>query len=144
MVVPIAEVGYLAGGCHFDGTDWFRNNMPWGFYATVAEAKTDTSLDAGTNTLSGTEVPPNEVWRITVIIGRFVSATISSLYLGVVIDGIIIYILHDTDPVTNLYYPRGVNIAMGPGDNVLMTVGGATALDDAYLRYCGVRMRTDL
>ena len=144
MAEPIAEVGWLAGLCGRIGTAWQKQGMIWSYCDVVTDSVFDLNLSAPEDVLVGTPVPAGEVWVLSVISGFVNSATCTIMYIGIVVDGVEIFLRTLKPPDTGLWYPVLGQYVLKEGDYVKLWLYGLTALDDAYLKAAGYKMRLDL
>jgi len=128
---------------YYDGS-WQKNPLVWGFSGTVGEFVQDTNLDAGTNSIYGTEVPGGEAWVVSVTLGRMVSTTISDLFLGAEIAGADVWVRALYAPTSTYWYIGADILYLGPGDRMEARVHDATGGDVLQLRYGGYKMKLDL
>lgn len=66
MAEAIATVGGLAGACHYDGSDWVKSNLLFGFNAHWDENLGGTA-GATTYSVYSSTVPANEIWILYAI-----------------------------------------------------------------------------
>jgi hypothetical protein len=134
--VQARAYGWISGA-------WQKNPLLLGFSDTVQQATSTTTLPAGTSAINGEAVPAGEMWLITNMSMRMLSATITVLSLYLVIDGAAMGIFQQPTPATNVIYDRQGHWALGPGDNVRGVVAGATLNDDFFMEICGIRVDLD-
>ena len=79
MAEPIAEVGYLAGLCRHDGTDWQKLKIGtlFNFESVVAKLKLEDATGV-VLTLDLDTVPSGKVWIITDIAARNIDGDIAT------------------------------------------------------------------
>jgi len=165
MSEPILPVGKQSGICVYDGAEWRKaagdadghvhvdvESSPTtvviphsgerlvGFSGIAEEALVNTNLAAGSNVLNGSAVPTGEVWKITSACIRYVGTTPSGLYIMAVglAGGMVIH--YDTSPSAGVWYFWGGELYLQAGDYMRGGVWGATAGDDLYFRYAGLKM----
>ena len=144
MGEEIAEIGYLAGICQYDGTGWRKSNLLFGYNDTVAESVVDTNLGAGVQSLLGTVVPAGEVWVITAVSVRIDSASATSLYGLAVINSVEVPFISAVPPSSATWYVACCQVVLKEGDRMKWIATGITAGDDGYLRYSGYKMKLDM
>lgn len=110
------------------------------FESIVEESLEDTDLDTGINSLTGTAVGTDKVWKITVITLRYVGTVPARIRIMVIGLAENIVLLDQTSPTSDLNYIWEGEVYLQADDFVIGRVFGATATDDLYLRYCGVQM----
>lgn len=109
---------------------------------TIAEVSvSDLNLSAGTNTLYGTAVASGKVQKITVACWQIegTAPTDSILFVDGLASGIVL--ATDYAPATaNVWWAWKGETYLQEGDRLAVTIRGATAGDNAYLRYAGVEL----
>lgn len=110
-----------------------------GFGGIVEEALSDTSLDAGTNTLGGTTVPSGEIHVITQVVAQYIGTVPTQTFIFAVGLAGDIVVLDQASPTSGIYYPATVNVILQSGDEMRCRVNGATAGDDLFFRYAGYK-----
>ena len=144
MGEAIAEVGYLAGECQFDGLVWRKSNLLFGYNAIWDENLGGTAT--GTSYTKATlPVPAGELLVLQAIscvnqtrgssFGRCAIARVSGAFV----------ILADMRPLAQFEPVFAVGVfVLGEGDYAYVSLG-ATQVDDVILAgVVGYRMRLDL
>lgn len=141
MAEPIAGVGYLAGQCQFDGIDWVKSNLLWGYNDRYKERVYDGDLAVNEDRVFTAAVDPGYVYVLKSAAGNIVSATASNLWLGVYDGAYEYFFLTVSPPVSGWWYAAAVDIPLKEGDKVVMYLAGTTAGDDGDLRVWGYKMK---
>ena len=144
MGEPIAEVGYLAGNCQYDGAAWRKSNLLWGYYDTVHGAKQNLNCDAGTVSLDSDLVPSGEVHVIHTALWWWVGTSCTSLYFKMGVAALPFNVDYKINPATGVLYITRDTMVLKAGDILRLTGSGLTAGDDLYLQWHGYKMKIDM
>jgi len=128
------------GGWGWDGTQWRKNALLWGYTDRYADSDSDLSAAAGTNVLSLTSVPAGEVWRVASIAAFDGSSNITTLILSLGLGGTTHYLA--SQPITaagQLVLWTG-DVTLKEGDSIVATFYGCVLNDDLFLSACGYKM----
>lgn len=110
------------------------------FSGVLEEAVENLNLSVGSNNLDGTPVPSGEIWKVLYTAIRYdgtVPTSINSLAKGLA-GGI--PLIQQLSPVSTRWYFLTEVIYLQEGDYMNANVEGATAGDNLYLRYAGIKM----
>lgn len=110
------------------------------FESVVSEAKSNTNLSAGVNTLTGTAVPDGKVWVLTHVSTFYVGTSPTYLELLTRSKGILLILGRKLAPASEEILDWQGVVLMTAGDYVRAAVVGATAGDDMYFYYAGYQM----
>lgn len=110
------------------------------FESIVDEAISDSNLSTGVNNLDGTAVPTNKVWKITNVCIRYTGTPPTNLQLIAVGLASNLYLIDEKTIVSDQWYFWRGEVYMSATTYLRLTMEGATATDDALLRYAGVQM----
>jgi len=113
----------------------------WSYHDITEKEISDTNLAAGTNYLSGDVVPAGEIWHITSV-GMYYAGTVPT-EMRVYKSGVAYetMILQEFTIVSGKWYISTANLYFQEDTFVKMKISGATATDNAYLRYHGTIMQ---
>lgn len=110
-----------------------------GYGGLIGENLSDTSLDAGTNSLIGTAVPAGEVHVVTQVAVLYTGTVPTKVLIAPVgTPGTPVY-LEQWSPASGQWYYSSINVLLQEGDYIGCTVTGATAGDDLFFRYSGYK-----
>ena len=141
MGEPIAEVGYLAGVCFFDGTDWVKSNLLCGYNDRWFESVSDLSADAGDNTLSTVAVPPGYLYVLQAISAQNNITDPSSIHLHVGDGATAVTVRYQATPGIALPVVWTGKIVLKEGDVADALLRGCTAGDDIFAFFWGYKMK---
>lgn len=112
----------------------------WAFNAIVEEQIQDSSLPAGTSTLTGTNVPAGKIYVITHVMFIYTGTPPGACFIFV--DGLAsgMNLITVAAPGSGFPVSSSVNVYLQEGDSIDITVVGATLNDDLLLRYSGYEM----
>jgi len=129
------------GVCGWDGSQWRKLTLLFGYTGIYVSSVTNTNLAAGTNTLSDTAVPAGEIHVITNILIRYVGTAPTQISARITSGGTTVDLYVLRPPVTAISYDRQGWWVLGPDDVLKLVVLGATAGDDATIDIAGFRMK---
>jgi len=127
----------------YDGSEWRKLQLLFGFGGLVEEDLLDDDLDAGTNWVYGTLVPAGEIWVIQNAMVLYSGS--SATRVGIVGVGLAdsLTLLAKESPDSDWPYPWSGNCILQQGDRMGGNVFGATAGDKLYFRYAGYKMEIE-
>lgn len=119
---------------------WHKIGFPISMSGTFQWSASNTALAAGANNLDSTAASANRIYYITNISMRY-NGTITNVTLEILLmlsGGTSGYQIFGENPVVNnKWYDRQGFWPLVASDFVRLTIAGATAGDDAYLRVTG-------
>lgn len=127
----------------YDGS-WQALQMLWGFHDVAGEELSDLSLDAGSNTLSGTAVPSDEVHVITTVSTLTDDGGATRVRPYILRNSDVLVIADHAPPTNGTYDIVTGQWILGPGDQLKCLIAGATAGKYLYCQYTGYMMKLDL
>lgn len=110
------------------------------FESVIAEEVEDTNLSSGTNDLDGTAVSSGKLLRLLGCSVKYFGTVPTVIRVRTIGLASGMVILEQPAPVSGRWYPWIGEVYLEAGDLVRLEVGGATAGDDATLRYTGLQM----
>lgn len=136
--VQARELGYFNGA-------WQKQALGLGYYGVVRVAVDSGALPAGNSAYDSGQVPANTVWTVENLAVRY-TGTIAGVTLSVgVLVGVSLYVIDQwTITASGLFYGYPCSLELAPGEQLRLTVTGATAGDVASLRVVGRTMLTNL
>lgn len=120
---------------------WQKAPFCFGVSSIKTENVLNTSLLAGTNTLSTTAVTAGQIQVVTNI-AFYYSGTVATVVMGVYMkhDAVTYALYGQAPPVSNQIYDRQGQWVMDAGDQMQLIIFNATAGDDANLVITGYNM----
>ena len=124
----------------WDGSQWRKLPLLWGYTDRYAEQQSNTSAAAGYNWLTFSTVPAGQVWVVTALSWVDVN-TACTLIVFSLYDGALLYtICADPAPSANLYRSVACNVVLRAGDCLKILFGGCALNDDIYAWALGYKM----
>lgn len=134
----------LVGQHQYDGTNWRKSNLLWGYNDRWAERATNLNATVGTNNLSTTAVPAGYVYWVAAARMLNNTSAITSYRLELLGDGVAV-------PIELLASPAAAESLLWSGglplkeDDVVRAIFyGCVAGDDLYLDVWGYMMKIDM
>lgn len=136
-LIETVNTGWFSGA-------WQKNPLLMGYSGSVRRVITNTALPAGASVQADSAVPAGEVWDIENIVVTYIG-TVAGVTLTIGIrSGAGFYPLFEATGLTSgVYVDRQGRWTLGSGDNLEVSVTGATLNDDLLLRAVGYRFDTD-
>lgn len=135
-----AEAHFDKGLWAWDGSQWRKLPMLFGYSAVLSLAVSETSAPAGTYNLDSGVVPAGEIWIVNVLVGTAVSGSCTSFRFGYVHDGSQVFVEEVVTPVSAQLYNFVGQIVLDAGDYLRARFYGLTLNDDVYLYVTGYKM----
>ena len=144
MITNPAEIYFKDGQWGWDGTQWRRLNLLWGFYdRLVARAYTE-SATAGTNTLAISAVPTGQVYVATSLAAVDLNNAPTYIALVLIAGGVEYQLLRTAAPAAGVVVSLQGQIVAKAGDVLRANLGGCTLNDDIYFWVAGYIMQVNL
>ena len=125
----------------WDGTQWRKLSLLFGYSGPYSENPSNLNLPAGTSNLAGSTVPAGEVWVVQGMLAAVISSTCTELMLGFWNGVAIIFCKQVLPPVSGHFYDYQGTLILAAGYYPLIRVYGMTAGDVAYLYAWGYKMK---
>jgi len=124
----------------FDGSQWRKLALLWGYTDRLAEQKVNLNADAGTNNLAHTTVPAGQVWKVTMHVVMNANHAITITLRGV-FDGtdMLIY-SHGALGAGVWGVSPPLDVTAKAGDILYGAFYACTAGDDLYTNLFGYKM----
>ncbi len=126
--------------------NWQKQPLTIGYSTFWNDLSDNTSLSAGTNYLTLTAVPANEVYVVRAA-SMVYNGTITNVQLRMYhhpVSAKDVYLYDVKPPVSGVYYCVQCDVVMAPGDQLAVLITGATATDTARFRASGFLFYTNL
>ena len=125
----------------WDGTQWRKLGLLFGYYDRLAGQVSTTDAAAGANTLTGDTVPAGEIYVVQMVAAIDSNSDTTRVYIRVY-GGVVMMPLADEYSVTAGHWVTSTtNMVMKSGDYLDCIFYGCTAGDDLYLRWWGYKMK---
>ena len=135
------EEYFKDGTWGWDGTQWQKLGLIFGYYDRLAGQVVNDNASAGNNTLTGNPVPAGEIHVIQAVSVVDITSNVTRIYLRAN-AGAISCIIADEYSVTAGHWVIALpNIVMKAGDYLSCIFYDCTAGDDLYLRWWGYKMK---
>ena len=131
----------IAQGYSWNGTQWVKNPIPFGFYDVYAESVSNTSLPAGSSSVSLSAVPAGEVWVINSINAIYISSSITGMWIECRKNSINIVLSQPSTIASGKYFSYTGNCVLKTGDKIFVAVTGATLNDHLTVVAEGYKMK---
>ena len=125
----------------WDGSQWRKLGLLFGYYDRLAAQVVNTSAAAGTNMLTGTAVSAGEIHVIQAIAAIDYNSTTTRIYVSATGGVITIPLADEYSVAAEHWVIKTVNIVLKAGDCLNCIFYGCTAGDDLYLRWWGYKMK---
>jgi len=135
-----AEEYFKDGIWGWDGTQWRKLGLLFGYRATVGENVSNLDAGEGENCLTSTPVPQGEVWVIQDIAGVNVNTSCARIAMYVCRSNREYPLLDQTSCSVYIWVIWTGNIVLSEGDCLKIRFFGCTAGDDIHLRYLGYKV----
>ena len=121
------EEYFKDGGWGWDGTQWRKLNLTFGYYDRYAEKQEGINVPAGTQTFNFATVPANEVWVITAFTAYCSTANpfVIGLYqiaTGVAASEVLTFVGFNSTSSPNVVYTFAQPVEVAATDDVLVTI----------------------
>jgi len=124
----------------WDGTQWRKLSLVWGYSDTYAEDELDDDADAGTNSYSFATVPTGEVWMIQSYVMRNLNSICDMLFRAFHPAGVMILDFQGNAVAGHCYLCRATPLALPPGSYLAPRFTGCTAGDQLRVYAWGYKM----
>ena len=125
----------------WDGTQWRKLSLLFGYSGPYSESPSNTNLPAGDSNLAGSTVPAGEVWVVQGMMGEVISSTCTELRFGFWNGAAIIICKQVLAPVSGQLYDYQGMLILAAGYYPLILLYDMTAGDYAYLNIWGYKMK---
>ena len=133
---------YFKDGCWgWDGTQWRKLSLLFGYSGPYSEVSSNTNLPAGISYVTGSTVPVGEVWVVYGMLGSVVSTTCTELRFGFWNGSDVIICKQTRTPTSGQFYDFQGTLILAAGFYSLLQLYGVTEGDDAYLYAWGYKMK---
>ena len=134
--------GYFKDGTWgWDGTQWRKLNLVWGYYDRLIERQYNLSAAAGANTLTFTAVPAGEVWVYTTVTAVDANTGPTSIIVNIVSGGITYIAMAWLSPGANGYRQISGQFILKAADYLTITISGCALNDDLWAWATGYKMK---
>jgi len=135
-----AEEYFKDGQWGWDGTQWRKSALPFGYTAQVLAQVLVASAAGGTNILTGSGPSTGEIWCITAMEMHDATTGVTSARLGVLSGGVYYWAATCAALAAAVGFSWSGSIYLVNGDVVVGRLDGCTAGDALYLNYLGYKM----
>jgi len=139
-----AEEHFDKGSWGYDGSQWRKMPLVWGYYDTYVEAGSVRSAGAGVETVVLGAVPAGYVYVVNTIAVLDITTDPTKVEGVVVKGGIDVPVFTKLSPGVNAWYAFVLSAALKEGDYVKAWFTGTANGDWLLLRAEGYKMRINL
>jgi hypothetical protein len=140
MITDPAQPFFKDGQWAWDGSQWRRQPLMFGFSGVAGESLSNTNLSAGVNNLDSTPVVAGEI----VVVRQVSFAYIGTVPLYIVLYAVSValgpFLLTEYTPVSAQECRAQCFQILEEGHYLRCHVPNATAGDDLYFKYSGYKM----
>ena len=135
-----AEEYFKDGIWGWDGSQWRKLGILFGYHSVLTQHISNTDASAGTNTLVTSAVEDNYLWFVQVAGLLDVNTAPSRVFICINRSGVD-YPLSDTSTTAaNLWLIWNGQVVLSPGDTIKGCFLSCTAGDDLFLRALGYKV----
>ena len=135
------EPYFKNGGWGWNGSEWVKLGVVWGYSAVYQESAVNNDAAAGTNYLSGAVVPAGEVWVLTNII-VWDLATANSYINLMLHDGVNVHVIHrKKGPTADVAEEWSGHVYLQAGDKLYCGFYGCALHDVLSMTGFGYKMK---
>jgi len=135
-----AEAHFDKGLWGFDGTQWRKLPLLWGYTGTVQEVVSNEDAAAGLNSLFGTVVPAGEVHVIQNLVAYNIVSGITQIAVGAYKSSLAVYAFSEYATTAGKVYTWTGNMVLKAGDRIFAQFFGCTAGDSIWITLDGYKM----
>ena len=133
---------YFKDGCWgWDGTQWRKLGLIFGYYDRLAGQVVNLNASAGENILTGDAVPAGEIWILQAICALDSTSNVSRIYIRANTGTVACVITDVYSIAAGHWFAAATNMVMKTGDYLNCTFAGCTAGDYLYFRWWGYKMK---
>lgn len=135
-----AEAYFKDGQWGWDGTQWRKLPLVFGYSGLLGILVSDTDLAAGSVHLPTSTVPAGYLWIVTNINMRYIGTPPTRMTITMKVNGLGCDLLRQLAPVSDTMYSAQGWWICGFDDYLDLYIVGATATDDAHMYVTGFTM----
>lgn len=129
---------------HFDGVNWRKSNMLWGYNGQVSETVFELNATAGTFTLTSTVVPSGEVHVIQALSAQNQNTDPTLIMIYATCGSDTPRIKSQATPGIAIPIVWTGNVTLIEGDTLSAQFRGCTLNDDLYFWILGYKMKVNM
>jgi hypothetical protein len=134
----------LVGSHQYDGSNWRKSNLLWGYHEVLLEQVLDTNADAGLNTLDATAVPSGEVHYVTSVYAANNTTNPSVIAMGITRGATTYSFKRVTLPGAGTSVESTNPVVLKQGDKIRVSISGCVAGDTIIMNIFGYIMDIDM
>ena len=135
------EEYFKDGTWGWDGTQWRKVGLLFGYYDRLAGKTVKDNATAGTNIIDSATVPAGELWVVQAIAGINLNTAITKIRLVLTVGSISVGLKDDVPSVANWWVTWTGEVVLKEGDKIQGAFFGCSAGDDLILGWWGYKMR---
>lgn len=136
-----AEQYFGRGGWGWDGTQWRKHALTWGYSDVYSQAVYEPNVAAGDKVLVFSAVPAGQVWVINHVCAYSGQANATRVEFLVEVEGVQINVVRAAYPTANLSVNWDGFLVMKPTDYIQVVFRGCVLNDDLWAQAAGYRMK---
>lgn len=124
----------------YDGTQWRKLRMLWGYSDRYAEEKTTAAPSDASHNLGTTAVPAGEVWVVESLVAYFVGGTVAAIWGGPNDGSTTARFFYSATVVQNTVYSLLGPYVLKEGDSIIARFVSCVGVTGIYLTVWGYKM----
>ena len=124
----------------WDGSQWRKLNLLWGYHDRYAEAKQNLDANGGPTCLQFSTVPVGEVWVVTSVVWVDVDSGVATITLNLSNGSLTCVIYVENGALANVYKTVQLNVVMKAGDYLIVGFYSTTLHDSIFAWALGYKM----
>ena len=134
------EEYFKDGTWGWDGTQWRKLGLLFGYSDRLADQVVNDNASAGTNTLTGTTVPAGEIHVVQMVAATDYNNDTTRIQIRANGGTVTMPLADELTVTAGHWVTNTANIVLKAGDYLDCNFYGCTAGDDLYLRWWGYKM----
>lgn len=144
VVAQKANQNVQARSYGFYSNAWQKDPLRLGYSGRGSEEQFKLNATAGFDVLTGSAVPPGEIWLVNAVSANDLNTALASIGLVAKIAGIDVYLANIKPVGAGIPIAWSGQVVLAQGDTLSGAYFGTVLNDDLYLDYAYVRVDIDL
>lgn len=134
------EAYFKDGTWGWDGTQWRKLALVWGYSDVYGESVTEVSTGGASTIVYSSVVPTGEVWVISSVIARHDDPVARNTLVFAVVGGTTVFLLSNTALAQWIALDSKAVIILKKDDYLYCEVSALANTKNVYLAVCGYKM----